>query len=143
MGKNLYKTIRPYIEQRIDECDKVTSKKYVHDNVDYYIISIQRIQPYTNFKLCLCDEYRYTLNDYYSKPKEISSGDFMLLARPEALFSNEIEMIETALLDDIHIGNLRRFIKFLNNTIDDVKIETNKYLEELKENKKKNFKINL
>ena len=67
----------------------------------------------------------------------------MLLARPEALFSNEIEMIETALLDDIHIGNLLRFIKLLKKTIDDLKIETNKYLEELKENKKKNFKINL
>ena len=76
--------------------------------------------------------------DYYNKPKEINKGDFIYLARPEANFSNEIELLEVALDEDIYIGKFARLLTYINKTFKEAKEDTIKYLEKEKEKEYKN-----
>lgn len=132
MGKNLYWSIVPYIEKRIKSCDKVIGYDFVKEEQDFYLISIKRVAPYSSFKVCLSDEYIYTLNSYFSMSSHVSKGDFILLARPESYFSDEIEIYETALLDDIYIGHLKRFVHYLNSNESDYRKWLIRYLDSKK-----------
>lgn len=131
MGKDLHRQILEFFKKRLDECDKVVGYETVN-NSNYYIVLIRRAYPYNNFKVCLCDEYCYTMNDYYSKPEEITSKDFLLIAKPEANFSDDL--IELALLNHIYIGKMKAFIKYLNSTDDEMFNSTKGYIEYLKKN---------
>ena len=90
MGKNLHYSIINFIKERLNECDKIETFNFI-SNDNYYIIQVNRHNPFETFNIYISDEYRYTLTDYYNKPKEIRRGDFIYLARPEANFSDEIE----------------------------------------------------
>lgn len=133
MGKNLHRSVIAFLEARLKECDKIDSSQYIAKDAEYYIINVIRKFPYVSFALCISDDYRYTITNYYSKPKELHVGDFILLARPEANFSNEIELLELSLSEKIYIGKIGRLIKFLNRTSDDAHIEIQKDLDKLKE----------
>lgn len=132
MGKDLHRQILEFFKKRLDECDKITGYSIVN-NSNYYIVSIKRKSPYNHFKVCLCDEYFYTINDYYSRPKEIEAKDFLLIAKPEANFNDDLT--EIALQDLIYIGKMKAFIKYLNSTDEDMFDATKSYIEYLKKNK--------
>ena len=70
--------------------------------------------------------------DYYSKPNEINKGDFLFLARPEANFSNEIEILEIALSEGIYIGKFKKLLTFINNNLNDANADFLIYLKTLK-----------
>lgn len=136
MGKNLHYSIINFIKDRLQECDKIESFDIIPDP-NYYIIQVNRMYPFESFKIYMSDEYRYTTMDYYSKASEISSGDFIYLARPEANFVNEIEVIELALNEGIYIGKFARLLSFINRTFENANANTITYLNKLKEEEKK------
>lgn len=135
MGKNLHYSIINFIKQRLYECNKIETFNFI-PNDNYYIIQVNRYNPYETFNIYISDEYRYTLTDYYNKPKEIKRGDFIYLARPEANFSDEIELLEISLNEGIYIGKFSRLLNFINSTFDEANKSTIKYLNKLKEEKK-------
>ena len=133
MGKDLHRQILDFFMKRVNECDKVVSCKLIN-NPNYHIVEIKRTAPYGNFKVCLCDEYFYTYNDYASKPSEIKSSDFLLIAKPEANFSEDL--IELALFEHVYIGKMKAFIKYLHSTDEQMRNDTKSYVEYLKKNKR-------
>lgn len=137
MGKNLHYSIINFIKERLTKCNKIETFNFI-SNDDYYVLKINRIYPFESFKIYLSDEYLYTIMDYYNKPKEINKGDFIYLARPEANFSNEIELLEVALDEDIYIGKFARLLTYINKTFKEAKEDTIKYLEKEKEKEYKN-----
>lgn len=135
MGKNLHYSIVNFIKERLNECDKIETFNFI-SNDNYYIIQVNRYNPFETFNIYISDEYRYTLTDYYNKPKEIRRGDFIYLARPEANFSDEIELLEISLNEGIYIGKFARLLNFINRTFDDANKSTIIYLNKLKEEEK-------
>ena len=132
MGKDLHYSIINFIKERLKECDKIESYNFISDD-NCYIIQVNRYHPFENFKIYLSDAYRYTLIDYYNKHKKIEKGDFIYLARPEANFSNEIEILEISLSECVYIGKYRRLLMFLNNTLEKAHNNTINYVNKLKE----------
>ena len=57
------------------------------------------------------------------------------MARPEAYFSDEIELLEISLNEGIYIGKFARLLNFINRTFDDANKSTIMYLNKLKEKK--------
>lgn len=137
MGKNLHYSIIDFTKKQLQKCDKIISFEIIPDD-HFYIVQIFRKYPYEKFKIYLSDEYVYTIVDYYNKPKEICKGDFIYIARPEANFSNEIEILETSLRDGIYIGKFGRLLAFMNKTLQDAHNNAINYLEKLKEENKYN-----
>lgn len=131
MGKNLHYSIINFIKDRLNKCDKIETFKFI-SNDNYYIIQVNRYNPFETFKIYISDDYRYTLTDYYNKPKEIKRGDFIYLARPEANFSDEIELLEISLKEGIYIGKFARLLNFINSTFDEANKSTIRYLNKLK-----------
>ena len=60
----------------------------------------------------LSDEYVYTLHDYYSKPRLLNNGGFILIASPEASFNSEI--VSLARSEMVGIGKIGKFLGALN-----------------------------
>ena len=140
MGKNLHYSIINFIKERLNECDKIETFNFIPNN-NCYIIQVNRHTPFETFNIYISDEYRYTLTDYYNKPKDIKEGDFIYLARPEANFSNEIELLEISLSEGIYIGKFARLLNFINRTFDDANKSAIAYLNKLKEEEKnKNYR---
>ena len=135
MGKNLHYSIINFIQERLQECNKIVSFNFI-PNDNYYIINVNRVFPYETFNIYMCDQYRYTMIDYYNKPNEINKGDFLFLARPEANFSNEIEILEVALSEGIYIGKFKKLLTFINNNLNDANADFLIYLKTLKEETK-------
>lgn len=142
MGKNLHYSIINFIKQRLQECSKINSYILIQ-NTNHYVIEVKRNLPYESFKIYMSDEYRYTIMDYYNKPTEINKGDFIYLARPEANFANEIEIMETALSDGIYIGKFSRLLSFMNRSLKDAEINTINHINKLKEEEKERNRRNL
>ncbi len=142
MGKNLHYSIINFIKQRLQECNKINSYILV-PNTNHYVIEVKRNLPYESFKIYMSDEYRYTITDYYNKPTEINKGDFIYLARPEANFANEIEIMEVALSDGIYIGKFSRLLSFMNRSLKDAEINTINHINKLKEEEKERNRRNL
>lgn len=142
MGKNLHYSIINFIKQRLHECNKINSYILV-PNTNHYVIEVKRNLPYESFKIYMSDEYRYTITDYYNKPTEINKGDFIYLARPEANFANEIEIMEAALSDGIYIGKFSRLLSFMNRSLKDAEINTINHINKLKEEEKERNRRNL
>ena len=142
MGKNLHYSIINFIKQRLQECNKINSYILI-PNANHYVIEVKRNLPYESFKIYMSDEYRYTIMDYYNKSTEINKGDFIYLARPEANFANEIEIMETALFDGIYIGKFSRLLSFMNRSLKDAEINTINHINKLKEEEKERNRRNL
>lgn len=60
----------------------------------------------------LSDEYRYSIYDYFNRPSILKNGGFILVARPEATFDDQI--IQIALNDCIGIGKIAKLMGALH-----------------------------
>lgn len=136
MGKNLHYSIINFIKDRLNECDKIKTFNFI-PNDNCYIIQVNRYTPFETFNIYISDVYRFTLTDYYNKPKDIKRGDFIYLARPEANFSNEIELLEMSLNEGIYVGKFSRLLNFINRTLVDANKSALAYLNKLKEEEKR------
>ncbi|MBK9051005.1 MAG: hypothetical protein IPL78_08840 [Chloroflexi bacterium] len=88
----------------------VNSSVIRHDSDILY--RIERISPLPEVIVHLSDSYLYTLHDYHSKPSMLKAGDFILIARPEAKFTEEA--IRIAARDKIGIGKIGGLLSALH-----------------------------
>ena len=54
MGKNLHYSIINFIQERLQECNKIVSFNFI-TNDNYYIINVNRVFPYETFNIYMCD----------------------------------------------------------------------------------------
>jgi hypothetical protein len=91
MGKDLHSTILPFIISRIKEHQNVVEILDTSTD-DYYILRVQRNRSMRDMIVVISDSYYFGEFDYYSKPKELNGGGFILIARPEASVSSEVKL---------------------------------------------------
>ena len=111
MGKDLHYLIIAFFRARMSEHSKVSGFSEIPDDNDI-LYRIERVGDLPDLTVHLSDAYRYTMHDYYCKPAILGHGDFILIARPESEFSEDILAI--AARDGIGIGQIGKFMGALN-----------------------------
>jgi hypothetical protein len=110
MGVNLHASILAFFEKVMSSHGKVVDVQLVRDRDDY-IYRITRAGP-GDVMVHLSDAYRYGIADFAELPDELRSGGFVLVARPEGAFDENL--VETARAMHIGIGKLAKFMGALN-----------------------------
>lgn len=111
MGKDLHYLVLRFFHERMNGHAKVGCHTDLQDERDI-LFMIERRESLPNLIVHLSDAYLYTLHDYYSKPPRLKSGDFILVARPEAKFDESL--VAVAYQDKIGIGKIGKFLGALN-----------------------------
>lgn len=111
MGKDLHYLVIKFFKERMSEHSRVHSFAEIQDDNDI-LYRIEQVGELPDLTVHLSDAYRYTLHDYYCKPSVLGAGDFILIARPEADFGEE--MVGIAARDRIGIGQIRKFMGALH-----------------------------
>jgi hypothetical protein len=83
MGKNLHPSIRPYIENALNNHFAVSSIEQI-ENEDFYIYKVSRNNGKSSVIVALSDDYHLGWSSLEAKPTELKNGGFFLKARPEA-----------------------------------------------------------
>ena len=121
MGKNLHYSILPYIEGALSNHNAVLSyeKQETEEYVFYNIVRVEK----ADLRVLVCDSYNFILYNYLSCPKDV---DFILIAKPEAKYSDEI--LEYAKKDNLNLGKLGALMEILHidNIIDYIPKERRK-----------------
>jgi hypothetical protein len=107
MGKDLHYTIPIFFEKRMNDHSMVASLRRL-PNDDETIYEIRRNRYDDTVRVWLSDHYHHTEMDIYNRPREIRSGDYILIARPEAADEGGYS------LENIRVGKLRDFMGALN-----------------------------
>lgn len=81
MGKDLHYSIRPFIENALNNHHIVTTIKQIQIE-DYYAYEIER-KGMSNIIVVLSDDYFLGENSIQKKPEILKNGGFFLKARPE------------------------------------------------------------
>ncbi len=111
MGKDLHYLVVKFFRERMEEHSKVRRFTEIqHENDILY--EIERVAELPSLVVQLSDAYRYTLQDYYSKPMSLGKGDFILIARPEADY--DVDIVSVAAKDKIGIGKIGTLLGALN-----------------------------
>lgn len=111
MGKDLHPSILSFFKERLDRHQAVESYDDI-SNGDSYIYNVKRTSGRSNIIILLSDCYHYSEFDYLSKPSELDEGGFILIAKPEASFSDETQINE--LEDKVIIGKIGILLGALN-----------------------------
>ena len=83
MGKNLHRSILPFIENRLLKHSMVIAiQKFEEDDYYYYIVKRQHNLP--DVIVALCDVYHISNLTMYNIPPILNNGGFYLIAKPEA-----------------------------------------------------------
>ncbi|MGL6430489.1 MULTISPECIES: hypothetical protein [Aeromonas] len=104
MGRNLHYTIPRFLQNALDNHTKVLDWQRIdhpHNDNDF-IYRIQRTDGLSDIVLHAADEYRYSLTNYFQKPEQIRRGAFILIARPDGGYADEV--VDIARQDEISIG---------------------------------------
>lgn len=83
MGKDLHRSIRPFIENALNNHNKVKSIRPIKSE-DFYAYRIQRVNNMSSILVVLSDDYHFSSSSLYSKPNILKNGGFFLIAKPEA-----------------------------------------------------------
>lgn len=83
MGKDLYYTIPRFFEQWMAEHSNVADFQQLHNDSEF-IYEIHRKSFGDMIRVWLAGQYHFTDVDFYSRPAELVSGDYILVARPES-----------------------------------------------------------
>lgn len=104
MGRNLYYTIPRFLQNALDNHTKVRDWQRIDhpQNDNDFIYRIRRTDGLSDIVLHAADEYRYSLTNYFQKPEQVRRGAFILIARPEGGYADEVADI--ARQDEISIG---------------------------------------
>jgi hypothetical protein len=111
MGKDLHYLVIKFFHERMEAHNKVLQYSELQDEMDI-LYEIVRTGNLPTLTVHVSDAYRYTLNDYYSKPASLTAGDFILIARPEAEYDEDITYI--AKREKIGIGKIGKLLGALN-----------------------------
>lgn len=83
MGKDLHYSIRPFIEQALNNhCAVESIEPIVLD--DFYAYMVNRRRGMASMVVVLSDDYYFGAASLQSKPAILKDGGFFLIAKPEA-----------------------------------------------------------
>lgn len=108
MGKNLHYTIKPFIENALNNHFAVERFELI-DNDEYYIYKIYRRKGMSEVIVVLSDDYYFGSSSLQNKPDILKDGGFFLIARPEASVHEGNEPLEK-----LGIGKLKKLLGALN-----------------------------
>jgi hypothetical protein len=110
MGTDLYYTIPQFFEKRMQEHDCVKSLHRL-DVDDEFIYEIVRARYDDKIRVWLSDAYLFTEFDYDNRPRLLSKGDYILIAKPEGGYSVSAELVKRV---KISVGKIGEFMGALN-----------------------------
>lgn len=90
MGKNLHPSILPFVIDRMQFHQDVSNLEDI-STAEHYMFRLTRFNRMCDVVVLLSDCYHFGEFDYLSKPPELNNGGFVLIARPESSFSNDIQ----------------------------------------------------
>ncbi|WP_339848054.1 hypothetical protein [uncultured Dokdonia sp.] len=82
MGKNLHYSIRPFVENALNNHNAVESLEKIELD-DFYAYKITRRRGLSSFIVVLSDDYYFNSESLQKKPAILKDGGFFLKARPE------------------------------------------------------------
>ncbi|QNF31666.1 hypothetical protein HUW51_02590 [Adhaeribacter swui] len=108
MGKDLHRTILPFIMKAISNHNKVKNVEVVNDP-DFYILKVIRKQNFRDLYVILSDDYFFGDYSAIVMHSTLKNGGFILIARPETddYDSNEPE-------NKIGIGKIKKLLGALH-----------------------------
>jgi hypothetical protein len=112
MGKDLRAEVIEFFLQRMNEHSKVARLSDISDH-DNLLFRVERGRSLPDITVHLSDAYCYTIAEYLSRPSQIQKGDFILVAKPEGSFVDDVCLV--AKDDCIGIGKLAKFMGALNH----------------------------
>lgn len=83
MGKDLHYSIRPFIEQALNNHSAVESIESISLD-DYYAYKVNRRKGMSSLVVVLSDDYYFGSSSLENKPSILKDGGFFLIAKPEA-----------------------------------------------------------
>lgn len=110
MGKDLHRTIRPFIEKCLRRHTKVQDIQ-AYETDDYYYYIVKRHNNLPNVIVALCDDYHVGSLTLYNIPEILNNGGFYLIAKPEA--TNYFKAIKER---GLVIGKLKELLGALNKS---------------------------
>ena len=111
MGKDLHPSILSFLKERLNNHQAVENYEDISDD-ESYMFRVTRRRGLSEMVILLSDCYHYGEFDYLSKPSELDDGGFVLIAKPEASFSDETQINE--LEDKVIIGKIGILLGALN-----------------------------
>jgi hypothetical protein len=106
VGLDLQYTIFPFFEERMKEHSHVASVQRLSVEGEC-IYEIERSKFRDRVKVWLSDAYMFTEMDYYNRPKELTAGDYILIAKPEGSGGVHHDLIDTT---KIGVGKLKELM---------------------------------
>ncbi len=110
MGKDLYYTIPRFFEARMREHSMVAAIRQL-DVEGEFVYEITRNRHDDTIRVWLSDAYRFTEMDYFNRPRELKTGDYILIAKPEGGGEVGEQLIATT---RIGVGKLAELMGALN-----------------------------
>jgi hypothetical protein len=105
MGTDLYYTIPQFFEKRMQEHGCVKSLRRL-DVDNEFIYEIVRAKYDDKIKVWLSDVYLFTEFDYDNRPRLLTKGDFILIAKPEGSYNVSAELLKRVKIGVGKIGEL-------------------------------------
>jgi hypothetical protein len=103
MGKNLHPTIMPFVTKRIQDHSAVHRIEDISTEDDF-IFKVIRRNGLRDVIVLISDAYYFSDFDYLSKPNVLDDGGIVLIAKPEAHFSDDSQ--NNYLEDKVIIGKI-------------------------------------
>lgn len=111
MSKDLHRSIPQFVEKAFGNHNKVAGFEIIPDD-DFLLYKIQRVFPLAPLNVHLSDAYLYALHDFYTRPIQIKTSGFVLIARPEACYT--VNVVSPAKLASLAIGKFSALMGALN-----------------------------
>ena len=111
MGKDLYHTIPTFFVATMIKHDKVQRLTDISDDYAFLFEIVRQGAP-TPVRVWLNDAYVFTEFDFHNRPDVITRGDFILVARPEAM--HNWQDLEMAAENGIGLGKIGKLMGALN-----------------------------
>lgn len=113
MGQTLRPEHLNFFTERMDEHDRVvTWTPIFHKHEFLFTIKRQLHHSTNNIVVHLTDAYRYGLAEFYSRPKQLRAGSFVVIGMPHA--SAPSEVIKEARKHRVGVGHIGKFMGALN-----------------------------
>ncbi|TJV20778.1 MAG: hypothetical protein E5Y04_30710 [Mesorhizobium sp.] len=111
MGKDLHYSIMRFLEKRLDEHSIVKAWER-HDREDWITYTVERFRLNDKVTICLSDAYKFTDFDYHNRAEFLSSGDYILVAKPEGGLAVSGRLVDAS---EIGVGKLGEMMGALNS----------------------------
>ena len=90
MGKDLHPTIMPFVLSRMEFHQDVMKVEDISTK-EHYMFRLTRRKGLRDVIVLVSNCYHFSEFDYLSKPAELNEGGFILIAKPESSFPNNLQ----------------------------------------------------